>query len=66
MIYNSLIKRIVMSSLQGINGTIFMYGQTGSGKTFTMLGSHNFGEADMDEEGLQLSKRGVIRRTSNN
>jgi len=27
-----------MSSLKGINGTIFMYGQTGAGKTFTMLG----------------------------
>lgn len=27
-----------MSSLNGINGTIFMYGQTGAGKTFTMLG----------------------------
>ena len=32
-----------MSSLEGINGTIFMYGQTGSGKTFTMLGADNFG-----------------------
>lgn len=27
-----------MSSLEGINGTVFMYGQTGAGKTFTMLG----------------------------
>jgi len=29
----------VMSSLEGINGTVFMYGQTGAGKTFTMLGN---------------------------
>jgi hypothetical protein len=28
-----------MSSLEGINGTVFMYGQTGAGKTFTMLGN---------------------------
>jgi kinesin family protein 6/9 len=28
-----------MSSLEGINGTVFMYGQTGAGKTFTMTGS---------------------------
>ena len=28
-----------MSSLDGINGTIFMYGQTGAGKTFTMMGT---------------------------
>ena len=27
-----------MSSLNGINGTVFMYGQTGAGKTYTMLG----------------------------
>ncbi len=27
-----------MSSLNGINGTVFVYGQTGSGKTYTMLG----------------------------
>jgi chromosomal replication initiation ATPase DnaA len=30
-----------MSSLQGINGTIFMYGQTGAGKTHTMLGDYS-------------------------
>lgn len=36
-------QEIVMSALNGINGTIFMYGQTGAGKTFSMLGySHQF------------------------
>lgn len=30
--------RIVLSALDGINGTVFAYGQTGSGKTFTMTG----------------------------
>lgn len=39
-IYNQQIRRITMSALQGINGTVFMYGQTGSGKTFTMMGPH--------------------------
>jgi hypothetical protein len=33
------LRAIVMSSLEGINGTVFMYGQTGAGKTFTMLGN---------------------------
>jgi centromeric protein E len=33
-----MVKRIAMSSLNGINGTVFVYGQTGSGKTYTMLG----------------------------
>mgnify|MGYP000897734737 CR=1 FL=1 len=37
-IYNSIVKRVALSSLSGINGTIFMYGQTGSGKTYTMMG----------------------------
>ena len=31
-------KRIVNSSLNGINGTVFVFGQTGSGKTYTLLG----------------------------
>ncbi len=33
-----MVKRIALSSLNGINGTVFVYGQTGSGKTYTMLG----------------------------
>jgi hypothetical protein len=33
-----MVKRIALSSLNGINGTIFVYGQTGSGKTYSMLG----------------------------
>ncbi|CAD8104773.1 unnamed protein product [Paramecium primaurelia] len=37
-IYQQQIQRITLSSLQGINGTVFMYGQTGSGKTYTMMG----------------------------
>ena len=35
----SSIRNIVLSSLEGINGTLFMYGQTGAGKTYTMLGN---------------------------
>lgn len=37
-IYQGQIRDMVLSSLQGVNGTIFMYGQTGSGKTYTMIG----------------------------
>ena len=32
-------KEIVLSSMEGFNGTIFAYGQTSSGKTYTMKGS---------------------------
>ncbi|KAJ3338718.1 hypothetical protein HDU93_009124 [Gonapodya sp. JEL0774] len=33
------IRDIVVSAMNGINGTIFAYGQTSSGKTFTMQGN---------------------------
>jgi len=38
-VYNKVVKRVALSSLNGINGTIFMYGQTGAGKTYTMMGA---------------------------
>ena len=38
-IHDNVSKKIVLSSLRGINSTIFVYGQTGSGKTFTITGS---------------------------
>lgn len=37
-LYERTIKRLVKSSLTGVNGTVFAYGPTGSGKTFTMMG----------------------------
>lgn len=40
-VYQSVAKKVIMSCLEGYNGTIFMYGQTGSGKTYTMLGYKN-------------------------
>lgn len=38
-VYDTLLKRMVGSTLEGYNATVFAYGQTGSGKTFTMLGT---------------------------
>ncbi|XP_034152614.1 centromere-associated protein E isoform X2 [Esox lucius] len=38
-LYQELAKPLVVSTVQGYNGTIFAYGQTSSGKTFTMMGS---------------------------
>lgn len=40
-VYQDAVKPIILSSLDGINGTVFMYGQTGSGKTHTMLGDYS-------------------------
>ncbi|XP_057188769.1 centromere-associated protein E isoform X2 [Triplophysa rosa] len=43
-LYQDIAKPLVVSAVQGYNGTIFAYGQTSSGKTFTMMGSeHNPG-----------------------
>ncbi|XP_055005348.1 centromere-associated protein E isoform X2 [Boleophthalmus pectinirostris] len=37
-LYQTIAKPLVVSTVQGYNGTIFAYGQTSSGKTFTMMG----------------------------
>ncbi|KAL3142364.1 hypothetical protein ABBQ38_002701 [Trebouxia sp. C0009 RCD-2024] len=37
-VYASTSERVVQSSIDGINGTIFAYGVTSSGKTHTMMG----------------------------
>ncbi|KAK1802937.1 hypothetical protein P4O66_021473 [Electrophorus voltai] len=38
-LYQEIAKPLVVSAVEGYNGTIFAYGQTSSGKTFTMMGS---------------------------
>ncbi|KAM3268742.1 kinesin-like protein NACK1 isoform X1 [Capsicum chacoense] len=37
-VYEEGVKNVALSSLMGINATIFAYGQTSSGKTYTMKG----------------------------
>lgn len=37
-VYADAAKPIVISVLEGYNGTVFAYGQTGTGKTHTMEG----------------------------
>uniref|UniRef100_A0AAV2K8C2 Centromere-associated protein E n=1 Tax=Knipowitschia caucasica TaxID=637954 RepID=A0AAV2K8C2_KNICA len=37
-LYQTIAKPLVVSTVQGYNGTIFAYGQTSSGKTFSMMG----------------------------
>lgn len=57
-VYQQSVKRIVLSSLNGINGTIFMYGQTGSGKTYTMMG-YNRHENHENSIGVSHQERDV-------
>ena len=56
-VYEKSVKEIAMSSLKGINGTIFMYGQTGSGKTFTTIGNRTISEEFSTFNALNNIKR---------
>eukprot|EP00775_Hariotina_reticulata_P013682 gene13682-13804_t len=51
-VFERVARPVVVSALEGFNGTIFAYGQTGSGKTFTITGG---AERYID--------RGIIPRT---
>ena len=39
IIFDSIARDLILSVMNGFNGTIFAYGQTSSGKTHTMLGT---------------------------
>lgn len=60
LIYEKCVRKLVESSLIGINGTVFMYGQTGAGKTYTMLGpknenhNENYGECSNYSEKISV------------
>ncbi|KAJ3243274.1 Kinesin- protein 6 [Chytriomyces hyalinus] len=51
-VFDFVAKDVVLSAMEGYNGTIFAYGQTGSGKTFTITGGAE-----------RYSDRGLIPRT---
>lgn len=38
-LYERCVKNVVISSMEGFNGTVFAYGQTASGKTYSMMGN---------------------------
>ncbi|XP_041117213.1 centromere-associated protein E isoform X2 [Polyodon spathula] len=40
-LYQEVARPLVVSAVNGYNGTIFAYGQTSSGKTFTMMGNQS-------------------------
>ncbi|TPX57666.1 hypothetical protein PhCBS80983_g03680 [Powellomyces hirtus] len=51
-VFDVVAKPVVLSVMDGYNGTIFAYGQTGSGKTFTITGGAE-----------RYADRGIIPRT---
>lgn len=50
--YGTCAKQVVLSTVQGYNGTVLAYGQTGSGKTHTMQGAFQ----------TRSGERGIIPR----
>lgn len=59
-LFEKVCRPIVLSTLNGINGSIFAYGQTSSGKTYTMMGDEN-------ELGVvPLAAREIFREIENN
>ncbi|KAG1691177.1 hypothetical protein DVH05_027252 [Phytophthora capsici] len=57
VIYERVTKRVVRSTLTGINGTVFTYRQTSTGKTFTMQGD---GVMPF-EPGAENAKSGILQ-----
>jgi hypothetical protein len=59
------VKRIIYSSLNGINGTIFAFGQTNSGKTHTLVGKEfvylNLFRKIINKKGNKLHERLLIK-----
>ncbi|KAJ3390452.1 Kinesin- protein 6 [Entophlyctis sp. JEL0112] len=51
-VFDHVARDVILSAMEGYNGTIFAYGQTGSGKTFTITGGAE-----------RYSDRGIIPRT---
>ena len=51
-VFEQVASPVIMSALEGYNGTMFAYGQTGSGKTFTITGGTE-----------RYVDRGIIPRT---
>lgn len=55
-VFESCMKPLVTSVMNGYNCSVFVYGATGAGKTFTMLGNEEF-------PGKQLFMQ-IIRKNS--
>ncbi|KAJ3338898.1 Kinesin- protein 6, partial [Gonapodya sp. JEL0774] len=66
-VFDVVAKPVVMSVLDGYNGTVFAYGQTGSGKTFTITGgAARYADRGIIPRALQavfaeIERRGRVR-----
>jgi MFS-type transporter involved in bile tolerance (Atg22 family) len=49
-VYTAIAQPVILSALEGVNGTIFAYGQTSSGKTYSMSGIIKMAMAEIFEK----------------
>ena len=69
MVYEACVEDIVMSVLEGYNGSIIAYGQTGTGQFIIMQNSQemlplwNVGKS-YTIEGTMEEQRGIVPRTA--
>ncbi|KAI9206079.1 kinesin family member 6 [Polychytrium aggregatum] len=63
-VFDLVAKDVVLSALEGYNGTIFAYGQTGSGKTFTITGgAEKYADRGLIPRSLQFIFSEIKKRT---
>ncbi|KAI7747332.1 hypothetical protein M8C21_016615 [Ambrosia artemisiifolia] len=61
-VYEEGVKRVALSSINGINSSIFAYGQTSSGKTYTMNGITQYAISDIfDHINKQIDREFVLK-----
>eukprot|EP00697_Spironema_sp_BW2_P011721 gnl/Spiro4/27543_TR13695_c0_g1_i1.p1 gnl/Spiro4/27543_TR13695_c0_g1~~gnl/Spiro4/27543_TR13695_c0_g1_i1.p1 ORF type:complete len:972 (-),score=289.94 gnl/Spiro4/27543_TR13695_c0_g1_i1:84-2999(-) len=63
-VFDRACRKVVLSALDGVNGTLMCYGQTGSGKTYTMSGGRRaFRERGVIPRALHLIYQQIEKRT---
>ena len=58
-IFKKIGSKIINTSLEGYNSTLFCYGQTGSGKTYTICGKN---DSNINSKEYKNSEKGIIPR----
>ena len=61
-IFKKIGTKIIDTSLEGYNSTLFCYGQTGSGKTYTICGDNNSNNSNKTSNKNQNKNKGIIPR----
>lgn len=55
-VYQHTVRKVALSALNGINGTVFVYGNTGTGKTYTMMGHQRTKNEENSQHGANVDQ----------